>query len=71
MIKSGEYFVDIIYDHPLKEIIGTEMMVGLHFENDYLDVKRQEKTEKIHVNELNVMSVTYLQPEYMMQPEVN
>lgn len=46
-------------------------MVDMHFENDHLNVTRQNKTEKVNVDELSVMSATYLQPEYMMQPELN
>lgn len=71
MMKSGEYFVDLMYDHPLKELIGSEKMVDLQFDGELLRVTRQGKSIEISPKELGLSTISYLQPEYMIEPEIS
>ncbi len=70
MMKSGEYFVDLMYDHPLKELIGSEKMVDLQFDGELLRITRQGKSIEISPKELGLSTISYLQPEYMIEPEI-
>ncbi len=71
MTKSGEYFVDVMYDHPLKELVDQERMISFLFDWDFLQVARKDKVMQIDTKELELKPNSYLQPDYMMQPEVN
>jgi len=71
MMKSGDFFVDVMYDHPLKEQVDLEKMISFSFNWDILHVTRQGKSIELSPKELSLTTISYLQPEYMIDPGIN
>ncbi len=65
-----EYFVDTMYDHPLKNNFDSEKMISLSFEYWKLLVTYNNKNTDISFDELALEGRKYVQPNYMMEPEI-
>lgn len=70
-VKGDDYFVDQMFDHPIKEHLNLEKMITCNFDGTSFTVSFMGEKILVTQEDLDLHLISYLQPEYMIQPEIN